>query len=1399
MLVPSTIVQEWCYLVDGVEPHEYCSLGSMEGGLTFFTSEAPYQEDHTIYQYDAIELVDDGAGGLTITRTPTSVAAPLRVSRVDDYGGDGLEDVLYPIRRSYGQTTEFGDPALLGRYYPSGSVALGYKTMRHLGSAPDLLIHVQNGLGAESTWDYAPLSSSGVAGCTSPQSIPFYHANFDEVPDGEHFFFTSSTYVVGRFATSNGVGGLNPTCYRYEDAMYNSQGRGFLGFRKIIEEQALDDAENNRRTVTTYQQKFPLVGAETETTVSLATDPLGAPPLMRKTQHWTTTCPDYVSGPPAEVCFNYVDQEVNETRKLTMPRAWVSTTRITRSYGGTDLTYGNASWEEKQITDGTTTYSDHTAYTYDYADASAWWIDRLQQKVVTTNAAAYSAPPEMPEALFPENNEKQVVTTFGFYPDSHPSWARLALSIHVEGREADAWADTHFDTYDDFGNLKASTDTAGNLPNARTTERSYDPTGYFLVTETRPLDHQQITTTDPKTGQVTWMQAPNGLITTTTLDPFGRTLQVDQSGLPPTYHRVLDCDASCPPLARFRMLHHQNGTPEVSEYADPLGRKIETRSTAFDGVTSIVDAVGFDARGHTVHTSEPSDQPGGLYFMELKEFDALDRPHRKLVDKTGYTDANGLPHESFEIEYFPDGLTTSITLDGQLTASRTYNALGQVIETVDTAGGTTTYRYDGRGHLILIRDPAGNDTRMTFDDLGHRIAIKDPDRGDWAFKSNGAGELIEQTDANGDVVTFGHDDLGRVIDRSLNGQLESRWTFDLTAKGTLDQETKLDVHTGQPIFTRTFGYDGDLREVLRVESFEGRAYQTRQIYDCQGHLWGIEYPNGEAVEMHYSDEGYLVRETNPLALPPDDLYREVTAMNPRGQIEAETFGNHLIGRYDYFASTGQVRHLLVCQESDPSCSSPLQDLEYGYVDPFANLTHRTKTFHGAVPGVSLTSVREDYDYDNLQRLAKATRTWTGSGAPAPVSVDYQYDALGNIQRKADYAIDYDYGAQGRANPHLAGPHAVTQIDKIGAGVVDDFLYDGNGNMIAGDGRSIAYTVFNKPEMISEGAVTTYFFYGPNHARYHQDVGTKTTRYAGGGLFEEIEDAAGTEQKAFVGANVVITTGPNGREVHWLHLDQLGSVETVTDADGEVVEAHGYDAFGAPRNSTWEDNGRMLHSGEFASETTTHGFTKHEHLDAHGLIHMNGRAYDPGLGRFLSVNPFIADITNAQQLNAYSYVLNNPLSGTDPTGYLAETIRDKIHRAWEYLSAGATSLVSPSPSSKSNGSDQSKGKAANPAGGQREEVSSLKAFSDKDPVGALASTAGGFLRGSIGLPATPESGHELSFGLGELAGSVAGLTADLAAANTLSLGGGGGLAACSGGVTCGLGLAAATAAAAGTPA
>lgn len=51
--------------------------------------------------------------------------------------------------------------------------------------------------------------------------------------------------------------------------------------------------------------------------------------------------------------------------------------------------------------------------------------------------------------------------------------------------------------------------------------------------------------------------------------------------------------------------------------------------------------------------------------------------------------------------------------------------------------------------------------------------------------------------------------------------------------------------------------------------------------------------------------------------------------------------------------------------------------------------------------------------------------------------------------------------------------------------------------------------------------------------------------------------------------------------------------------------------------------------------------------------MNGRAYDYNLGRFLSVDPFVQSPGNSQSMNPYSYIMNNPLAGTDPSGYMIE--------------------------------------------------------------------------------------------------------------------------------------------------
>jgi RHS repeat-associated protein len=59
---------------------------------------------------------------------------------------------------------------------------------------------------------------------------------------------------------------------------------------------------------------------------------------------------------------------------------------------------------------------------------------------------------------------------------------------------------------------------------------------------------------------------------------------------------------------------------------------------------------------------------------------------------------------------------------------------------------------------------------------------------------------------------------------------------------------------------------------------------------------------------------------------------------------------------------------------------------------------------------------------------------------------------------------------------------------------------------------------------------------------------------------------------------------------------------------------------------------------------------HEHIDEMGIINMNGRIYDPFIGRFMSADPYIQARSDLQSYNRYAYVRNNPLNKTDPSGY-----------------------------------------------------------------------------------------------------------------------------------------------------
>jgi RHS repeat-associated protein len=287
--------------------------------------------------------------------------------------------------------------------------------------------------------------------------------------------------------------------------------------------------------------------------------------------------------------------------------------------------------------------------------------------------------------------------------------------------------------------------------------------------------------------------------------------------------------------------------------------------------------------------------------------------------------------------------------------------------------------------------------------------------------------------------------------------------------------------------------------------------------------------------------------------------------------------------------------------------------------------------------------REDFTYDALNRITGTTLTDTGTGGQL-AQTTYQYDAIGNITFKSDVGT-YSY------NGIDGGPHAVT------AAGANSYSYDANGNMVGGAGRTILWSSFDKPVSIAGANDSVAFVYGPdNRARVKQTATTgglvTTIKYVGDSYEKHARAGAPDELVHYIRAAGTVAiytrvddTNPATDKTRYLHRDHLGSIVALTDEAGAVAERLAFDPHGQRREPDWQAALLPIQPWE-----TPRGFTGHEHLDGVGLVHMNGRVYEPVLGRFLSADPFVGYPETTQGFNRYSYVNNNPLSFTDPSGF-----------------------------------------------------------------------------------------------------------------------------------------------------
>lgn len=280
-----------------------------------------------------------------------------------------------------------------------------------------------------------------------------------------------------------------------------------------------------------------------------------------------------------------------------------------------------------------------------------------------------------------------------------------------------------------------------------------------------------------------------------------------------------------------------------------------------------------------------------------------------------------------------------------------------------------------------------------------------------------------------------------------------------------------------------------------------------------------------------------------------------------------------------------------------------------------------------------------------------------------VKQEMQYDEIGNIIFKSDVG-EYEYES--------IQPHAVSRIN-------------GNNLPISSLFQDIHYTSFDKIEHITEGESTLEIMYGILHQRKMMvqnkaDSPTKVKYYIGGGIYEKIIEGNSEKSVHYLSAGnglFAIYTEDNKwdkdgedskerqteihKEFRYVLADHLGSIQYLTDEDGRLVEEYSYDAWGKRRNPvTWED------FEETPILNIDRGFTGHEHLDLFELVNMNGRIYDPVIGRFLSADPYMQMPEHTQGLNRYSYCFNNPLSHTDPSGF---SVDDAFFPMWAAVVIG----------------------------------------------------------------------------------------------------------------------------------
>ena len=1160
------------------------------------------------------------------TRATAATGNTLYTALPADWNGDGRADLLYidAATRQWFVVRSTGEGAAAavstGISAPASSVwfnldadgdglaDLGYRDGSN-GNRLRYRLHA----GPSTPVDLATAFVDGFGVRQSPAYVSIARSNHTRLNDAAFpaADFQGPLYVVSEFSATDGTGGTYRNRLHYSGAQVHLQGRGFQGFAT----QRIEDTRTGLVTLDTVSRSFPHTGMHVQRDVFQSN---GTTPVHR----WQAVLGQQAMGAAGseQRVFPYVAS--TSTRQFEHGGV-LNGLLVTEA--STTFTYGDGYGNPTQVQTTTWDRDPYSPYlnsawrstlSLGYTnDTSGNWCLGLPLNRTTTSTA-----PDQPA----------VTRTTTYVND--PVRCRITQQV-VEPDIPASKVVTSFG-FDGCGNLN-SVRTVGSNPNgtampARTASFNYGSRCQLPESATNAAGEKTTYEWRYDYGVPARVTDPNGLSTTWSHDSFGRRVSETASDGTRRAWSFQSCGTTgCWGTGELRFLVYDrnyaaDGTliREHHSYYDGYERP---RLREYHGAlgTWLHQTYDYDAAGRMVRESRPyASAPNG---HTIRTFDPLGRP----LSERDY-DGGGATVRNSSLAYA--GRSTTLTDTLGRSRSRIVDVAGNLRRAIDPSpGGTVRYDYDSFGHLNRIQDAIGAVSTGVHDVRGFRTRWSDADAGTWTFTHNSLGEVVAWTDAKAQSFAAAYDVLGRIVFRT-EPEGTSTWTWGSSA--TARNLGKLQSKAGLG-YVESLAYDSLGRVSTRTITTD-QGYRYDYTYNSIGEIDTLTYPTspvpsgqtGSRLRVRYSYSFGTPSQIDDVTLATPRTLWKLDAVSDFDAPTQESLSGNVIARSSRYDSATQ--RLTAQQAGTAGAGSARQNFAYQW-DAAGNLLQRRDLNQ---------NLTEAFTYDGLDRVTRSTLN--GS-----TNLSVSYDASGNVLQRSDIG-NFAYGNSSR-------PHAV-----MAAGG-ESFTYDGNGNLATRNGLGQSWASFNLPTTLRKPGYQSQLYYGPDHQRWRQVAsyqnGTETTYYAGSLLEKESTTSTGlTYWRHYVptpgGSTVVVSRNSNGtKSTTYVVPDHLGSSDTLLNEAGATIARESFGTFGSRRGSNWSAATAPDWLG--VANTTRQGFTGHEMLDNVGLVHMNGRVYDPALGRFLSADPLIGDLGDSQSVNPYAYVGNRPLNASDPTGYLVD--------------------------------------------------------------------------------------------------------------------------------------------------